>query len=475
MNNKLDQIEKLFNRVVHEIENEEGDYKSLFRIYYELIITLSEASALHFNTLFARISFISSRYPVSPTWKYVLQIPRREMQTREISDEALLPILKASIRLLLNLCHQEYGQATSITEPPLPPLPERKRIGKFEKKFARVIAIEWNQALKQLTVLDEEDPDSSKTLQYCVAGTNDIFSDTLELALAEIGLPLTLGLTDIESTEDGHFVPAYIVILPDMLLDVTSITQVISEGADPLAVNVIDIYLPKANSDAIILGNIANFFLDEMIRDTSKPFLEIFKSSFKIFPLEFIGMADEHLRQLFERMSSHYANIQKVFEERFPKIGIDREHCVIEPSYYSPQFGIKGRLDLYYENESEKTASIIELKSSKPFMPNSYGLSSANYHQTLLYDLLIKSGQGAVYQRSNYILYSGEAHETLRYAASVEAIQKETIQHRNQLAILQFRMMQQDKENARDLFSEVDPQRLPIYKRVCEKKCGGMA
>lgn len=468
MNNKLDQIEKLFTRVVHEIENDRDDFKSLFSIYYELIITLSEASALHFNTLFARISFISSRYPVSPAWKYVLQMPRREMQNRELSDEALFPILKASIRLLLNLCHEEFGQA-SFAEPSLPPLPDRKRTGRFEKRFARVIAIEWNKALKQLTVLDEEEPDRSRILQYCVAGTNDIFSDTLELALDEIGLPLTLGLTDIECSEEGHFVPGYIVIMPDMLLDVTAITQVISEGADPLAVNVIDIYLPKANSDAIILGNIANFFLDEMIRDTNKPFLEIFKSSFKIYPLEFIQMPDEHLRRLFEKMSAHYANIRKVFEERFPRIGIDRAHCVIEPSYYSPQFGIKGRLDLYYENEMEKTASIIELKSNKPFMPNSYGLSSANYHQTLLYDLLVKSGQGAIYQRSNYILYSGESQETLRYAASVEAIQKETIQHRNQLAILQFRLMQQDEENARDLFAEVDPQHYPFIKGYVKK------
>ncbi len=464
MNNKLDQIEKLFTRVVYAIENEQDECKSLFKIYYDLIIALSEASALHFNTLFARISFITTRYPVSNVWRYLLQIPRREMQSREMSEVELLPILKASIQLLLNLCREEFEGASALPEPPLPNLPNRRRAGKFKKKFARVIAIEWNQAAGQLTILDEEEPDDSRILQYNVAGINDLFSETLELALNEIGLPLTLGLTDIECTEEEHYVPSYIVIMPDMLLDVTAITQVISDGADPLAVNVIDIYLPKSSSDAIILGNVANFFLDEMIRDTDKPFLDIFKASFKIYPMEFIGMDDIHLKNIFEKMSAHYENIQRVMEERFPKLGIDRKHCVIEPSYYSPQFGIKGRLDLYYENEEEQVASIIELKSSKPFMPNSYGLSSANYHQTLLYDLLIRSTHGAGYKRSNYILYSGEANETLRYAVSVEAIQKETIQHRNQLAILQFRLMQLDKEKARDVFAEVDSKRYPFIK-----------
>ncbi len=463
MNNKLDQIEKLYARVVHEIENEQDECKSLFRIYNDLVLLLSDASALHFNTMFARISFISARFPVSNAWRYVLQVPRREMQKREMSEEALLPVLKASIQLLLNLCHEAFDGIV-IPEPPLPVLPNKRRIGKFKKKFARVIAIEWNQAAKQLIILDEEEPDSSCVLQYNVAGVNDIFSETLELALAEIGLPLTLGVTDIDVTEEGHYVPAYIIIMPDMLLDVTAITQVVSEGPDPLAVNAIDIFLPKVNSDAIMLGNIANFVLDEIIRDTNKSFEEIFKESFKIYPIDFVGMSDQRLSNIYKKMAAHYKNIRQVLDSRFPTLGIDSRQCVIEPSYYSPQYGIKGRLDLYYVNETDQVASIIELKSSKPFMPNSYGLSSANYHQTLLYDLLIKSGLGSKYKRSNYILYSGEETETLRYAATVDSIQKETIQHRNQLTILQFRLMQLDKKNSRDVFGEVDPKNFPFLK-----------
>jgi len=462
MNAKLQETEILYHRVMDEVETEQEKCRYLLKIYNDLIVSLSEASSLHFNTLFARVSFIVSRYTMSKAWAYALQIPRREIHQRELTDEALLPVLIASIRFLVYLCHQEFKEEGVIDfpdRPPLPRLPNQRRGGRYKKKFARVIAVEWDRENKQLSILDEEEPDTTCVLRYSVSGINDLFADTLELALEEIGMPLTLGLTDIDCTEEGHYIPSYIIIMPDLLLDVTSITQVMSAGSDPLSINIMDIFLPTPSSDAIMAGQVANYFLDEMIRDTSKPFAKLFTESFKIYPIEFVRMTDEQVRGMHTKMKAHYANILKVIEERFPALGIDRRLCIIEPSYFSPQYGIKGRLDVYYEHEETQSASIIELKSSRPFKPNSYGLSSANYHQTLLYDLLIKSTHGAAYQRANFILYSAESQETLRYAVSIEALQKETIHHRNQLVLLQFRMMKLDDLKSRDLFQEIDPRR----------------
>src|SRR6187549_1218244 len=224
-----------------------------------------------------------------------------------------------------------------------------------------------------------------------------------------MGMPLILGLTDIECTEEHHYFPSYIVIVPDLLMDVTAITQVMTAGSDPLAVNAMDIFLPPASTDPIMIGQLANYFLDELIRDTSKTFAELFVASFKVYPVEFVRMSDEQLKAMYSRLQAHYDHIKKVIEERFPVLGIERKYCVIEPSYFSPQYGIKGRLDLYFEHDGAQTSSIIELKSSRPFKPNSYGLSSSNYHQTLLYDLLIKSSHAASHRRANFILYSAES------------------------------------------------------------------
>ena len=469
MNHILSRIDKEFQRIVKATRDDHDACDALFSVYYELVIALSDASALQFNTLFARVSFITTRYPVAGAWRYVLQIPRREMQHRELTDADLVPILKASIQLLLNLYREEFLGETPVKAPPLPHYAATPRAGTFKKKFARVNAIEWDSSKRQLTVLDEDEPERSRTLKYHVAGVNDIFTDTLELALKEIGLPMTLGLTHVEGTETEEYIPAYIVILPDLLIDVTAVAQFESNGPDPLAVNIMDIFLPRAQSDAILLGNIANFVLDELIRDTDRSFKDIFTDAFKIFPIEFLHMPDDRLRHLYLRMSDHFMHIRKVLTDHFRKLGIDKKDCIIEPSYYSPQYGIKGRLDLYYENDVDRTASIIELKSSKPFKPNSYGLSSAHYHQTLLYDLLVQTEHGKGFKRSNYILYSGESHDTMRFAASVEAIQKETILHRNQMIVLLFRMMQLDQNGSRDLFKEINTRDLIFLKGYMKK------
>ena len=54
MNTKLPGIEKLYKRIIEEIKEEEEKCFYLMKIYSDLISALSEASALHFNTLFAR-------------------------------------------------------------------------------------------------------------------------------------------------------------------------------------------------------------------------------------------------------------------------------------------------------------------------------------------------------------------------------------------------------------------------------------
>ncbi len=461
MNSKLHEVEKLYERVVKEVKADDELCRYLLKIYNDLVIALSEASSLHFNTLFARVSFIVSRYVVENTWSYALQIPRREIHQRELSDRDLLPIVKASIQYLFHLSHTEINgnkNVHTLAKPALPKLPLQRRAGQYKKKFARVIAVEWDKENKQLTILDEDEPNSTSILHYCIAGVNDIFSETLELALLEIGLPLILGLTDIDCTEENQYIPSYIVILPDLLLDVTSVTQVMTAGSDPLAINVMDIFLPSQSTEAILTGQVANFFLDELIRDTTRTFQELFIGSFKIYPIEFVRMTDDQLKNMHNRMKTHYDNILRVITKRFPVLGIERLQCVIEPSYFSPQYGIKGRLDLFFEQEEKQSASIIELKSNRPFKPNSYGLSSSNYHQTLLYDLLIKSSHTAKFKRANFILYSAETQETLRYAVSVESIQKETIHNRNQLVLLQYRLMNSDRVMEKDLFSDIDPQ-----------------
>jgi len=466
MSSPFQDIESLYRRALTEIRAEDELCRYLLKIYNDLVLKISDSSQLQFNTLFARVSFIATKFHLTKAWTFAFQIPRREIRHRQLKDHDLLPVVGACIEYLLVLGKTDQSTLLpqSIQAPPMPELPFSRKAGRFKKEFARVVVIEWDKEHKVAMTLDEEEPGKTIVVHYNVPGVNDIFSETLELALEEIGVPLILGLANIDQIEDNEYIPGYIIILPDLLLDVTSIADYTSNGPDPLAINLLNQFIPTKSNITLLIGKVANYFLDELIRDQNVPFQELFTQTFKLFPLEFIRLNDEEIMGLMRQLNNHYETIRDVIVTRFPTLGIEAADCVIEPSYFSPQYGIKGRLDLYFQHEKEKVASIIELKSGKPFKPNSYGLSSSNYHQTLLYELLIKAVHGPNHNRANFILYSVMPDNPLRYAVSVESIQKETIHNRNQLVVLQFRLIRLDQVKSRDILAEIDPGRYESLK-----------
>jgi DNA replication ATP-dependent helicase Dna2 len=464
MQPNLKEVRVLFEQICCQPDDPERQCHALLNIYLDLVNILSDFSSIQFNTVFARTSFIAAQYPIGRSWSHAMQLVRRELQKREIQDEKLLPILLGVNQYLLEVI--DYAESKDKQNnfpkgPQLPSLPIQQVRRRFKKKFARVVAMSWDRNARQLTLTDEDEPDQQMIMDYAVAGVNDLFAETLEVALEEIGLPLVLGLSGIDYTADGHYVPSYIVILPDLLLDVTAVARLSHQQGQIKDYNLIDLFLPSYSNASLMTGNIANYILDELIRVPAKSYEAIFAETFKLFPLEFIRMDDDQVRALYRDIRDHYANIQKVIGEQFDQLGIDPSLCVIEPSFISPQYGIKGRLDLYYEHEAQRKASIIELKSSRPFKPNAYGLSNEHYHQTLLYDLLLRSTQAGDYKRTNYILYSAEAANALRFAVSLDGVQKEAIHHRNQLVVLYFRLMKQDLPDAPDIFLQIDPELYP--------------
>jgi len=86
--------------------------------------------------------------------------------------------------------------------------------------------------------------------------------------------------------------------------------------------------------------------------------------------------------------------------------------------------------------------NIVELKSGKSYRPNAYGLNNSHYHQTLLYDLILETNLGKKIKRNNFILYSAESEQALRYAPTIKAEQTEAIRVRNRIYMEECRMQE---------------------------------
>ena len=219
----------------------------------------------------------------------------------------------------------------------------------------------------------------------------------------------------------------------------------------------------------LLLGHIANFFLDELLHDDSYTFKQLFPKVFQLNPLAFCLFDDMQVREIMQKAQLHYVNLRRVIAQDFPKQKISPKHAYLEPSFYVETYGLQGRLDLFVQDDDQ--AIIVELKSGKPFRPNVYGLSNNHFTQTLLYDLMVRDTFKGKTEPLNYILYSVLERDNLKFAPRIRAQQYEAIQARNQLINIEHQLALLGLENkeklglaGRQFFGQLTPGNFPKLK-----------
>ena len=204
-------------------------------------------------------------------------------------------------------------------------------------------------------------------------------------------------------------------------------------------------YTPRRSNVHLILGNTVNFLLDELMSDIKTEFKELLPQIFTRQPLEFALLDDHAVKSLLQQARRHFDTLKAVIAGTFPRLAIDPSLSSLEPSFYSRMYGIQGRLDVY-GGSSTSDRSIVELKSGKPFNANKHGLSRNHYVQTLLYDLLIRSVYGHQLNIANYILYSGQITDPLRFAPPVGSLQRDAIRLRNEIVIAELQTLKSGRK-----------------------------
>ncbi|MEM9821429.1 MAG: AAA domain-containing protein, partial [Bacteroidota bacterium] len=332
------------------------------------------------------------------------------------------------------------------------------------KAFARVVALEDDPEKEQLIVREEENPGDEIRVQYNIAARNENFNPSIQAIKSVFGFPLILNLIDIEIDQEGIYRPKAFVIKPDYLVDVSAIAECFKENSALPWVHLLKKFLPFQTTKYLMIGNIANFFLDELMSHPEATFKATFPKVFQLNPLAFTILENREIREIMQNSQKHFLTLKRMVASELKEQDVLPEHCFLEPSFYAQQYGLQGRLDVFFQHpENEKDSAIVELKSGKAYMPNRWGLSHNHYVQTLLYDLMIKSVFGAHLSPTNFILYSGLDERPLRFAPVTKSKQFEALQLRNQLVATEqslIQLMQQPLENA-PLFNQLNPARMP--------------
>ena len=450
---------------------DDGFIEYQFNVFESLIHWLVKDEGLIFNTLFAKISYLGLKYNLPKNLIFDLHLYRKEYDKNlpSLEKDVFFRFGLYLLYKLLKLEGETAGGMLKASDFPRPAFELQKKTVQGHKLYGRYTLTGKNEDGGYI-LIDEQFPER----EFIMRTDNlEVFRTSLEYLDEQIeagNLPLNIALIYISIDDRGELLPAILVIEPDFLVDVTAVAECFKPAGANAGYYLINKFLLKPKSKYITIGNIVNWFLDELMNNPDLEFKDVVKEIFYLDPLMFAMMDDDSIKEIVTTLRMHFYNLKRSITEDFEKLYLDREKCYLEPTFFSPVFGLQGRLDVFHKEPGSNDAAIIELKSGKLFRANVYGLNTNHYTQTLLYELLVRSVYGFKVKSVNYILYSVLEENNIRFAPTIAAQQREAIAVRNDIVIQEKRLFKPGKE----FFDFFDVRRYPGASGFFKKDAGEM-
>lgn len=390
-------------------------YKQMRDLLERICRSQMQNESLQMTDLSARISFIAAKIDLSAGEQNRLhtfrltsnQILNRRLEptrenllrdaktlaflNRKLSDEDIPDVL---YRLL------PRADATYIVAPPA-----RERVQRMRVCFQYA-----DEQYLYVTPLDEV---SEKPLlvRYNIPQINEEFAETCKLLWRHA----QVNLLDVAIDNEGVLTPSFIVLEPDYLIDISSLAECFRDYGHHPANYYLSRLQPIENARPLLLGNIANLFLDEWIHAQDEEDIDYrtcMQKAFRRYPIELAACPDlrdrEKERQFFDDCKLHFEHIRETVNDTFHAAGyeLDKTDAVLEPSYICEALGLQGRLDYMQRDMS----SFIEMKSGKA---DEYAIRGKvepkenNKVQMLLYQAVLQYSMGMDHRKVKaYLLYT---------------------------------------------------------------------
>jgi DNA replication ATP-dependent helicase Dna2 len=299
---KEQELARLYYREVEKIVSDESrdledKIEDLYFLLHKLFFDITSEERVHFTTIFSRIAFASHKYRIVKdvqffTFQFRKAAPnhRRKGSAQRKNDFLLgLKVVCETIKAFYGYPAPESLRTLLPTEGfyPLRPTEIKERIAKL-----RVVAVEDDLVREMLLAKSEEYPDRVLLIKYNDRRNENFMSSIIAIRKVT-GFPVTLNLLDVNVDSENVLTPRAFVVEPDYLVDVTSVADCFKENNKTDTTSfLLNRFLPKENTPPILLGNIANFFLDELVVDPSHSFESLFARVFKLSPFAFVLMSD---------------------------------------------------------------------------------------------------------------------------------------------------------------------------------------
>ena len=389
-------------------------YKQMRDLLERICRAQMQSSSLQMTDLSARISFIAAKTGLSVGEQnrlHTFRLTSNQILNRRLEPnrENLLRDVKTLAFLVRKLSEENIpdelyrllprADATYLVAPPA-----RERVRRMRVCFQYA-----DEQYLYVTPLDEVS-EKPYLVRYNIPQINEEFAETCKLLWQHA----QMNLLDVAIDEAGILTPSFIVLEPDYLIDISSLAECFRDYGHHPGNYFLSRMQPIENARPLLLGNIANLFLDEWIHAPNEDidYRTCMQKAFRRYPIELAACPDlrdrEKERQFFDDCKLHFEHIRETVNDTFHTAGyeLDKTDAVLEPSYICEALGLQGRLDYMQRDMS----SFIEMKSGKA---DEYAIRGKvepkenNKVQMLLYQAVLQYSMGMDHRKVKaYLLYT---------------------------------------------------------------------
>jgi len=389
-------------------------YRALRELFERIAREQMQNVALQVTDLAARINYLSVQFSLDDSVKNLLHTFR--LTSNDVMNRRKEPSVEEFLRdarSVVEACRVIFkSPVPEELEEILPKKTLKNSMKRAKMELVRRIRVCFDYADDEFLYVHPVDEISEKSwkIRYNQLGVNEEFTE----GVSEFWRYAQLNLLDVRLNDDGTYTPSFIVLEPDYLLDISTLAECFRDYGSHPANYLMSRLVPIDNSRPLLLGNIANLFLDEWIyaKEEEPDYVTCMKKAFRQYPIELAACEElldtEKEKAFFKDCKMHFEHIRETVKDTFLAAGynLDKGDAVLEPSYICEALGIQGRLDYMQRDMS----SFIEMKSGKA---DEYAIKGKiepkenNRVQMLLYMAVLEYSMGVDRHKQHpYLFYT---------------------------------------------------------------------
>lgn len=453
--------DELFDRCL-EIATATDDSPARNRLMHETLLLACEAATdggrTGFGNLFSQVDRICRRCGVSERERLEIQLMRRHSNRRDrLTHRELMYDIRALCLFISAVFAVDVPPRLSRIIPHTArPLGDNVRID------ARCIRCVVGQVEEDRFYVTADLETGSRVMRSDYGQADRGYDLSPLRTLLREGMQLNLLDCHIEGDTIS---PQLIVIEPDFLVDISSLAACFTDYGHHEMAYTVNRLRPRANSQAILLGNFAGCALDGIINNAQRFSLnETVMESFRNEALQFCTCPNFSPEVFMRDARQQAENIREAIDVLFGSGEFDIAKAVVEPSFVCEQLGLQGRADLM----TTDFRLLVEQKSGKAKWDNMRKVVStgdggnakgayteAHYVQLLLYYGVLQHNFGFSHRHTDMrLLYSRyPAVNGLMAVSFYRTLFAEAIMLRNRIVASEFAIARNGFGSITDLLS----------------------